>query len=458
MQIIARDWTSTLQTINVQPEVYTNQLTSDIVLDIMTKYGPSNITVTNVNATAVTLPRISFNQLNVFDIIRQLAELSDFIFYVDSEKDLHFEQKDSVSSGLTLDSSNTVRVDVREDLSAVKNQVFVYGARQLVAAPQESFVSDGAGSVFTLENQPNNTKVNSSGTDLIGGLFDANIQPASGTQYMVSFYDQKIVFVSGTDLGYSSIPTSGTIVTVDYQVNRPIVKLINDAASQAAYGIRTETIVDENILDGQTAKTIATNTLALKKDPPKQVNVDIYGITSMTPGQTVQLNQPYQNIVNQTYSIIEARYNFNIRNNMSDRVLKIKASERVRDITDVLKDLILSVNALKAGQIDTSQILTRIETFTGSFGLRMQTAAIRTNHIGNSFILGHPVNGVLGSPALSVLGSQIVLGDQRLGLTEVYVTNAEDSSGFKEFVRNGRFINEGSTTATVDSGAHQILF
>jgi hypothetical protein len=44
--------------------------------------------------------------LPIFDALKQLAQLSGYIFYVDVDKDLHFEMAENVSSGVTLDNTN----------------------------------------------------------------------------------------------------------------------------------------------------------------------------------------------------------------------------------------------------------------------------------------------------------------------------------------------------------------
>ena len=90
----------------MEPEVYTNLPAGSIVQDIINKYT-SNITYDNVGSSATIIDRISFKYIPVFDAIKQLATLANYMFYVDVNKDLHFEAKSSSSSGYTLDNTNT---------------------------------------------------------------------------------------------------------------------------------------------------------------------------------------------------------------------------------------------------------------------------------------------------------------------------------------------------------------
>jgi hypothetical protein len=45
--------------------------------------------------------------MSIFDCISQLAEISGFYFYIDADKDLHFEQKNTISTGLGTIATDT---------------------------------------------------------------------------------------------------------------------------------------------------------------------------------------------------------------------------------------------------------------------------------------------------------------------------------------------------------------
>jgi hypothetical protein len=413
IDVTARDYTALLQQVDVEPEVYTNNVIGSIVIDLMNKYGPTEITTNNVNFTSKTLNRISFNHISLFDALKQLSEYVDYYMYVDDDKDLHFEEKASVSSGFTLNNTNTYKNRVETDIDNVYNRVYVYGARQLVAAPTESFTADGVGSVFTLNENPKNTEVQVSGVDKVGGVFGQNITPESGTDFLVNYDDKKIIFVSGTDLGYSAIPGSLDPVTVNYDASRPIIKRADDFSSQALYKVRTKTIINENINDPSEAKDIATNQLALNKDPKTELKLSVNGIYNILPGQTFVANFPNNNVNFETYEVIKSKFKFNKKTCNEENVLEVTASSRMKDINDVLKDLILSVQRLEAGQIDTTGILSRLLLGAGSFGLKVGGYRIQSRNIGNSRIYGHPVNGIYGSPAPAINGSQVTYGDSR---------------------------------------------
>ena len=149
-----KDFTTRLIDRTVEPEVYTNLVAGSIVKDIISKYT-DDITVNNVQDSTTTISRIAFNQTPVFDAIRQLAEQSSFVFYVDNDKDLHFEEKSQTSSGKTFDKTNTISAQFKEARKSVYNEIWVYGDRYLDGFI-ENFTGTGSTSEYTLINKPHN--------------------------------------------------------------------------------------------------------------------------------------------------------------------------------------------------------------------------------------------------------------------------------------------------------------
>ena len=138
-------------------------------------------------------------------------------------------------------------------------------------------------------------------------------------------------------------------------------------------------------------------------------------MVNLTPGETVIVNLPHQNQDNITYDILRVSYKFNKVNNLGSNVVKVKLNKRILEFTDTIKNLILDVDELKGTDFFNSEILTRLEFSTGSYGLKIKEWKVRTRSIGDSFILGHPTNGKLGSPAPGASGGQVVLGSGTAG-------------------------------------------
>ena len=410
-----RDYTARLQDVTVEPEVYNNQEVSVIVKDIITKYV-DNITVTNVNTTTTTLSHISFNQMPVFDALKQLAELSGFIFWIDVDKDLNFKAKGITSSGKTLDNTNVIRSEFRETDKELYNKIWVYGDR-ILTSWQNIFTADGTGSVYTIDYKPHNTEVNVAGSVMLrGGIFEMIFDaPASGTEYLIDYNSRNIVLCSGTQCG-DNIADNGVAVVVDYDRGTPIIKYGENRTSIDLYGPKTKVINDKNITDPQMAKDIVVSTLDQYSLPSMQGLITLQGTVYLVAGNTVVVNLSNQDISSETYDILEAKYDFTTKNCQANSVLTVKVSKKLKDFVDTLKQLILDLKRLQAGDIDITDVYSRMEFATGSFGVAVKNWKVETRTLGSSFILGHP--GIQSNPqGGGILGSVVSSGINFLGDT-----------------------------------------
>ena len=395
-----RDYTARLQDRVVEPEVYNNLPAGSIVKDIINKYT-DDITVNNVNDSPTTISRITFNNTSVYDSIKKLADLAGYSFYIDVNKDLHFFEKSSESSNYTFDSSNVTSSNITDRRDTVFNEIWVYGDSYLDSF-KEVFTSDGIGSTINLLYKPHNTQVDigSPITEAIrqkGGIYNLSTIPASGTNYLVDYNNKQLVWVSGTTLGYNSIPASGETVTVNYQRDLPIIKVGKDNDSIAKYKKRVKIIVDKTIKDPDVAQDRLVYELANSKNPQKEGKLRVRDVINVTPGQTCVVNLPHQNVNNKTYDILEATYDFNKQNNFTGDVLTLKVNKKMPDITDVIKNLVEQVKTIQS-QDTSSDILSRYEYTTGSVTILQSGTIVQTRSIaGDTLIWGNENFGIWGT-------------------------------------------------------------
>lgn len=439
--ITGRDFMSRLTDAMVEPEVFRDTEVSIIVADLINKYV-LGVTVAGVtapggifsvmgggiggnptfDATTKIVDHITFSSISVFDAIKFLAELSKSIFWVDVDKEIHFEPKSQTDSGLTINNTNTTSAQFTTSLNDVYNRVFVYGDRQQVRAPQETFATDG-GSVFTLGDKPHDTQVSYLGSIRTGGVFNfaENLRP--NTEYYVDYDNKNIIFVSGTEAGGDFIPLSGGSVVVDYDKSVPLIKFTEDRNSVELYGPRTKWIVDKDINDGSYAKDKALTTLRENKDPKIRGTVKVLGLTALIPGQFLTVNIPNHNINNEQYDILEIKYNFTKKNMQKEEVMILTLNARDDDLVDTMKQVIGDIRNLQSGDVNADDLITRYETVTGSAGVRTSGLVVKTRTLGSSFVLGHPGAGA-GIHAGGLLGSTVsglnFLGDSRSAFTIQY--------------------------------------
>jgi len=404
-----RDYTARLQDTVVEPESYNNLLAGSIVKDIISKYT-DDITVNNVGESNYLVSGIQFKYLPVFDAIQNLARKAGYIFYVDENKDLHFEEQSSIHSGYTFDSSNVHNSRFRTKRDSVFNRVWIRGDNYLDGY-KETFTAGSplGGSIFSLVYQPHNTSITSNSVTQVGGIFNMG-QIVSGTNYLVDYDQKKIIFTSGPDIG-DSIPSSGTEVIMNYDRSLPVIASKEDKPSIGSYGTRVKIIIDKNIKDPVIANQLVNSELSKTLIPIVEGDINVRGVINIIPSQTCIVDLPLNNINTQTYDIIEANYNITPTTQQTGEVLKIKVNKKVVDITDKVKDLYDRVRKLETSSFLSSDILTRLETTTGSFSIRQSGLQVWEIDIGSSFVLGAPILGLLGSY------TSHTLGDWRTGST-----------------------------------------
>ena len=376
-----RDFTARLMDRTVEPEVYTNLQAGSIVKDIVNKYV-NNISTSGVTITGSAIDRISYNHKPVYDAIKQLADLKNMTFYVDVNKDLHFEALGSSISSYILDNSNVLEGTFRNQRDTIFNKIWVYGDRYLDGFRE--VLNNSGGSVFTLLYNPHNTEIFKLGSQVQpGAIWQMTTSVGSNIKYFVNYDDKQIIFTSGTSQG-DNIPISGGSTLFIYKRLLPIVKVGDDEPSKQQYGERIKVIVDKDIKDPKTAEAIMKNELIKYSQPELQGDLTINGIIDILPGQDIQVNLPNHNINNQVYNVIEANYNFVPETIRSDQVLGIRLNKKIPDFTDKIKDIMLQLKKIQSQDISDADTITRYQSTTGSIGVRESGLYVRLNTLTTS--------------------------------------------------------------------------
>jgi len=408
--ITGRDYGAVLQDMTVIPVIFKNKDAGFIARTIIENNTDNIVTNNNIDInTGTTITKIGFNHKTIFEALKELAELSDYYFYVDVDKDVNFIAKESIPLYRTFDKNSVINADFRTEDREIYNKVWVYGDR-ILTGNTEAFAADGTGSVFILSDKPHNTRVTSHGVlQQVGGILDMN-DPSTDPdlKYVIDFNEREVIFVSGA-LSGDNIPASGTLpISIDYDRNVPVLKTRQDNDSIAAYGPKTKIITDTSIKSYSEANTKALKFLADNKDPKIQGSISLKGILNVDAGNTCKVNLPWHGINFQNYTILSASYSFNKTNNLTNKVLTLELNKKIADFTDTLKEQMNKTKSLEVGplegnfaavetSLDHVVIDTHYEVWAGS--------------IGDNFIFHSPKHGLLNSP-----DSRIGEGNLRQGV------------------------------------------
>ena len=232
-------------------EVYENMTIEDIIDDIITGYAPT-FTTTNVSST-FTISRIVFNQVPVGNCIKRLADIVQYYWYIDPDKDIHFFPKLAEIAPFNVTDINakiipmTLQTDC--DGSQVANVVKVRGGEYNGAAYTDTITINGTETKsIVLPYKFANLTVSLNGTPQSVGIDNINDFTTDDVLYN---YNEKMIrfenpLANGDEIEYSGNPKI------------PVLSIASDDASIALYGEREKLIRDTTIEDLDTARRRAS--------------------------------------------------------------------------------------------------------------------------------------------------------------------------------------------------------
>jgi len=402
LELQGSDYSTRLKDNLIKPVYFTSVEISDIVKTIIAS-TITDITTNNVETTTVTLEKIKFNYTSLYDALTQLAELCDYYFYIDNDKDLHFSPKKTIDSGIVIDNTNCFNLKFDNTRDNMFNKIWVKGDSYTINVNQQYNIS-GTGSTFETTYSPSNLQVSYLGSTLRGGIWDVTQTTfTSGTKYYLDASTKSIIFVSGTTIGNSVIPSGGSFIA-NYDRNIPIVKYGQDNNSIVLYGPKEIIINDNNIKSPDTALLRLQSELN-NTNPFNQLDFNLKGWYKIIPGDTVEFN--LDDLQQDNVSILNVNYNINKESVITENILSITASKKFTDITDKIKNLNNRISNLENQYSDESDNITRLESSNEVVQIVGSAYNISYRDINDSLIMGHPVNGVMGILNGSSVGSLI---------------------------------------------------
>lgn len=231
-------------------ESYPEQAADVTVKAIVTAYANQGIepgaafTTVNVQA-APTVPAQRFAFVAPSQAIAQLANLLQWTFYVDSNRDVHFGPYDIAESPLPFnaavpdtDSTNISNLDFTPsttpggDSSQLKNRVYVLGFKVDAQNPAtQKFKGDANTDSFTLAYDPS-TPVDSQVTVTVAGTpYAVKPDVSEGVQ---ATYEPGVAYVnhqsttSPAGIRFATAPADGALIVVTYYYRYSPVHVVDD--------------------------------------------------------------------------------------------------------------------------------------------------------------------------------------------------------------------------------------
>jgi len=270
-------------------ETFTSTTINDIIDDLVANYAPT-FTTTNVNAP-VAVETITFNRISVTEALQKLAKLSNYSWYVDYNNDIHFFEKNTEAAPFNIsDTSNNYIYDsleVSEDISQLRNKVFIRGGEAEGDPRTEEFDGDGTKKFFKLSN-----KFASLPTVTVGGV---------GKTVGVDFLDDEADFdvlwnFNETYIKFTTAPAAGTNnVDVTGIPLYDILVQVEDPASISTYGVSEFARTDTTISSKQEAYDFAVAELEAYANKISEASFSTY-TSGLRSGQVITVNSTQRGV------------------------------------------------------------------------------------------------------------------------------------------------------------------
>lgn len=385
---------------------FTDQTIAQIINTIFVDKGlnTAGFTQNNVNGENV-VAFISFKYEPVDSVLSQLADLINFDWYVDYDKDLHFIAKsDELASFDVQDTDGSYlqgSLIIRKDNSQVKNVIIVRGSEYLGDTFTTEFLGDGTKSIFELGYRYKDLSVTLSGDPLTVGL--DFIDAPETKDVLWNFQEKRIKF---RDL---DIPSNGATVRVGGRPFLPVIVKVSDKNSidtmvsvEGGTGEYEYVIIDKSIETREGARERGAAELQSYKDTLVEAEFQTYN-SGLIAGQQITIDSDLYGI-NASYIITRVTYKIGLE--PDEFVYKVNlVSTKTLGIIDFLRQQLKETNkeiVVRADEIldvveaFPDETITMIETVTSELVHNLQEETITMNETFTAQSLNFPTSFVLG--------------------------------------------------------------
>ncbi len=267
---------------------YENETVADIIDDIVTNFTDGSFTTLNVVSTFV-IKKIVFNQVEPSRCVKRLAEILQYHWYIDPDKDIHFFPilTESAPFDLTDSSGNYVYRSLirRLEGSQLANRVIVRGGQYDEASTftDDITVSGDASLSFTLPYQMANLAIS---VDTGGGFVSKTV----GVEFIDDFTSVDVLYnFQNSSIRFETVLSGGDVIRFSGNRKIRVLAIAQDAASIAQFGTRSKLIRDTTIEDLNIARKRAQAEIVRFKDELTEINFTTRTI-GLNVGMSMNLN------------------------------------------------------------------------------------------------------------------------------------------------------------------------
>ena len=291
VRIIAKDYSFDMDK-RLVVQVYENMTVADIIEDIKDTVLPSGYDTANV-VCDVEIKYIAFNYELPSKCFQQLAQIVDYDWYVNEDKEIFFFLKGSQTAPFELTDTNGNYIydslEISNDIKNIRNSIIVRGGTYEGNTYSEDIEADGDQTTFTFAYKYSNASLMVAGVSKTLGI-DFLDDPTS-FDALYNFQEKAVKFPSG------SKPTAGQIVKLTGNPHIPVVTKLTNSASVALYGEFQYKIVDKSIGSKEAARDRARAEIAAWAESVNEGSFATY-TAGLKVGQKIHIQSTNRSIDN----------------------------------------------------------------------------------------------------------------------------------------------------------------
>ncbi len=355
------------------PDSFSNQTVNEIITSLKNSYFPADITINNVNCP-VTIKTARFNYKPIVTVLEELAKKTNYDWYVDYDKDLHFFEKNSETAPFEIEDDNGSYVldslKIRTDNTQLRNVIIVRGGEYDGSTFTSEIEANGTDFIFNLPYRYTDFQATLTGNVLNTGIDYLNDPNNHDALYN---FNEKILRFKEADK-----PSTGAVLRISGKPKLPVIVKYTSPSSIAS------TLSVEGGSDGIYEYLIVDKSISSKEEARQRARVEVEGYgeslieasfttytSGLEVGQRLRINSTLMG-VDEYYIINSIRINQRTADGFEYDVDLV--SQKTYDLIDILKNLILKdTENIEINENEVIDILINVED-----SIRIQDSATIT--------------------------------------------------------------------------------
>lgn len=270
---------------------YEDSTVQEIIDDIVANFSASGITTTNVDGTDV-IDFIAFNNIDPTKALQKLADIFNYDWYIDYDKDIHFFSKEANAAPFALTDTGRKHLPnsltIVRDSTQIKNSILVEGGNQLSDTEfTDKWVGNGQQRQFKTTYSMKDFTLTVNGVVKTVGVEGLHNFPDYDALYNASSLN--LIFPEG------SPPADTHLIEFTGLYYFKLRMLIREASSIATYGEKQFIIKDNSIKDRATARERAKAELFAFANTLSEGSFMSYE-SGLRAGQQIEVNSTTRDI------------------------------------------------------------------------------------------------------------------------------------------------------------------